>query len=139
MRIYSIYHHHHMRQNGRFPKGEVLEQWKKNGVAYITNARTKQEMPHYFQFYEVFKKNEAHLNIKSAVQKLKIPYLIVHGVNDETVSLDEAKKLQQWSKKGQFLEIANANHTFGCSQPWQNTNLPPDLKLAVDNSMEFLK
>ena len=39
----------------RFPVGEQLELWRENGVAYITNARTNQQMTHYFQFYTNFK------------------------------------------------------------------------------------
>ena len=38
----------------RFPKEPILSQWKKEGVVYITNQRTLQEMPHYYSFYEDF-------------------------------------------------------------------------------------
>ena len=31
-----------------------LEQWRKDGVKYVLNGRTKQKMPHYFQFYKDF-------------------------------------------------------------------------------------
>ncbi|WP_338062087.1 hypothetical protein [Wocania ichthyoenteri] len=58
-----------------------LEQWKKNGVKYVLNGRTKQQMPHYFQFYKDFIANENRLTIKRAVSNLKIPYLIIHGNN----------------------------------------------------------
>ena len=50
----------------RFPEGEVLAQWEKSGVAYVHNGRTKQEMPHYFQFFTTFKENEERLTIKTA-------------------------------------------------------------------------
>ena len=39
--------------------------WKEKGVMYVENQRTKQSMPHFFQFYEDFKKNEDRFNIKS--------------------------------------------------------------------------
>ena len=42
----------------RFPTGEAFQEWKKDGVYYIVNGRTKQNMPHFYQFYEDFKKNE---------------------------------------------------------------------------------
>ncbi|WP_379964943.1 alpha/beta hydrolase family protein [Epilithonimonas sp. UC225_85] len=35
----------------RFPKDKSFENWKKDGVYFVENARTKQKMPHYFQFY----------------------------------------------------------------------------------------
>jgi len=44
-----------------FPKGEELEKWEKEGVRYITNGRTKQEMPLYYQLFENFKENNAEL------------------------------------------------------------------------------
>lgn len=122
----------------RFPAGPVLEEWKDKGVVYIDNARTKQKMPHYIQFYEDFMRNEERYNIKSSVQKLKIPYLIIHGSNDETVSLDEAKNLFKWNPNNQILIIENGTHTFGSSQPWDKDTMPADLKDAVDHTINFI-
>ena len=123
----------------RFPNGEALDVWKKDGVAYITNARTNQQMPHYFQFYSTFIENEQKLTISSAAQKLNIPYLIVHGNMDETVPLAEAEKLNAWHKESQLEVIEGANHTFGSSQPWNKTSLPPHLQVVCKKSLEFLK
>ena len=123
----------------RFPDGEPLELWKKNGVAYITNSRTKQQMPHYIQFYDTFKENEAELSIQTAVSNLDIPYLIVHGDEDETVPLIEARNLNSWSGKSRLEIIPGGNHTFGSSHPWQNTILPEHLSQVVKHSLDFLK
>ena len=62
----------------RFPNNNNLILWKKEGVRYILNGRTKQKMPHYYSFYEDFIKNEAQLTIQKAVRSLKIPQLIIH-------------------------------------------------------------
>ncbi|MDP5094060.1 MAG: alpha/beta hydrolase, partial [Polaribacter sp.] len=43
-----------------------LEEWKKEGVKYVLNGRTKQEMPHFYQFYEDFIRNKERLNIQKA-------------------------------------------------------------------------
>ena len=123
----------------RFPEGEQLEIWKKHGVAYITNSRTKQQMPHYIQFYKTFKENEEKLTIKTAVSKLDIPYLIIHGDEDETVPLIEAKHLNSWNPKSSLKIISGANHTFGSSHPWQNPHLPEHLSTAVRQTLDFLK
>ena len=41
----------------RFNEGSnEFDNWKKKGVMYVENARTKQLMPHYFQFFQDFKK-----------------------------------------------------------------------------------
>lgn len=123
----------------RFPTGEPFELWKKNGIAYITNARTNQQMPHYFQFYTSFKENETILNISNAVKALNIPYLIIHGENDETVPIKEAKDLESWNQSTQLKLIVAANHTFGSSHPWVEPSLPQQLAEAVDASVQFLK
>lgn len=123
----------------RFPDGEPLELWKKNGVAYITNSRTKQQMPHYIQFYDTFKENEASLTIQTAVSNLEIPYLILHGDQDETVSIKEAINLNSWSPNSNLEIISGANHTFGSSHPWGKTKLPEHLSLVVKNTLDFLK
>jgi len=121
----------------RFPSGETLQEWKNNGVAYIENARTKQKMPHYIQFYNNFKKNENRLNIKNAVHNLNIPYLIIHGSNDETVSIEEANKLCSWNPNNQILIIENANHTFNSIHPWDSNSLPLNLEVAVNETIQF--
>ncbi len=122
----------------RFPKGEQLQGWEDNGVAYIENARTKQQMPHYFQFYINFKENKKRLHIQSTVENLKIPYLIIHGENDETVPVKEAEDLQSWNTNNQLFIVKNANHSFGNKQPWDSDSLPKDLKIVVQESIQFI-
>ena len=122
----------------RFPTGEVLAKWELDGVAYITNARTKQQMPHYFQFYTSFRENEDRLNIRRAVSSLQIPYLIIHGDRDESVLPVEAERLHSWSDLSHLQIIENANHTFGSAQPWEFSYLPEHLEQTVCHSLDFL-
>lgn len=122
----------------RFPHGQPLKEWENNGVAYVTNARTNQQMPHYIQFYTAFKENEDRLNIKNAVERLRIPYLIIHGSNDETVSLQEAENLYSWNSKNKLQIIENANHTFDSKQPWESPNLPEYLEIATKKTIDFI-
>lgn len=116
-----------------------LEQWKKNGVKYVLNGRTKQQMPHFYQFYEDFIANEKKLTIKRAVSNLKIPFLIIHGSGDTSVFIDEANKLHKWNPKSKLEIIEGANHVFGASHPWNQKNVPNDLKIVITNSIKFLK
>lgn len=123
----------------RFPEGDQLNIWKKNNVAYITNARTNQQMPHYYQFYLNFKENETRLHIKSAVNKLNIPYLVVHGSNDESVLVNEANDLFSWNPKNNLHIVEKSDHSFGSKQPWESENLPLDLEKVVRKTIDFLK
>tara|TARA_B110000967_G_C18836657_1_gene537108 strand:+ start:684 stop:1535 length:852 start_codon:yes stop_codon:yes gene_type:complete len=107
----------------RFPKGSDLETWKSEGVRFVTNGRTKQQMPHYYQFYENFMENESRLTIRTAAEKLALPHLIIHGDLDTTVNLEEALKLHAWHPKSQLIVLKGANHVFGSSHPWVSNEL----------------
>ena len=115
-----------------------LEQWKKDGVKYVLNGRTKQQMPHYYQFYEDFIKNEERLTIKRAVSNLNIPYLIIHGHADTSVLIDEANNLHNWSSNSKLEIIEDANHVFGASHPWGKEYLSEQLNETVNKIITFL-
>lgn len=74
--------------SNRFGTEDDIKKWKEHGVKYIQNGRTKQQMPHYYQFYEDFKANKERLDITSATKQLEIPILIIHGDLDTSVSLN---------------------------------------------------
>ena len=115
-----------------------LEQWKKDGVKYVLNGRTKQQMPHFYQFYEDFKQNEERLTIKRAVQNLTIPHLIIHGDNDTSIFIDEAKNLHSWNSKSEFVIIEEADHVFGAKHPWIEKEIPKKLEEATNLCISFL-
>lgn len=116
-----------------------LEQWKKNGVKYVLNGRTKQQMPHYYQFYEDFIENEKRLTIKRAVSNLKIPHLIIHGEHDTSILIDEAENLYKWNPNAKLEVIPDADHVFGAKHPWKNNELPKPLATVVNLCILFLK
>jgi pimeloyl-ACP methyl ester carboxylesterase len=122
----------------RFPTGKELNTWKEKGVYYVDNARTKQRMPHHFQFFENFKENEERLTIQKAVSSLKIPYLIVHGTNDEAVTITEAQNLNEWYLQSKLLIIDEMNHTLGSKHPWNQKKLPIHLAQVVEESIQFI-
>ena len=116
-----------------------LEQWKKDGVKYVLNGRTNQQMPHYYQFYEDFIKNEERLTIKRAVSNLNIPFLIIHGDNDTSVFIEEAENLHKWNSKSEFKIIKGANHVFNASHPWTKNALTEELKEVISTVTTFIK
>ena len=114
-----------------------LEEWKEKGVKYVLNGRTKQKMPHYYQFYEDFKANEARLHIESAEKRLTIPHLIIHGDNDTSVKIDEAHKLHKWNPSSILKIIEDADHVFNTKHPWRKSKLSSQLSLVVDTILKF--
>lgn len=115
-----------------------LESWKAEGVKYVLNGRTKQQMPNFYQFYEDFIANEKRFNIKRVVSKLKIPHLIIHGNNDTSVFLTEAESLHAWNPQSQLEIIEGSNHVFGAHHPWDHDFLPEHLIMAVNKVITFL-
>jgi len=123
--------------SNRFPKGDAFESWKKTGRYTVLNGRTKQQMPHDFQFYNNFKENEGRLNILKASSTLQIPQLVIHGTNDKTVDHSEAMALHQSNPSSELLLIPEANHVFGSKHPWNEHYLPKHLKKITDASIDF--
>lgn len=123
----------------RFPSGDRMEEWKNSGVMYSENARTKQQMPHYYQFYEDYRTNEQRFSVQYAAQHLDKPLLIVQGSNDDAVKDKEAFLLSEWCKNSQLEILEGANHTFGASEPWKDKELPSDLSRATSLMTEFFK
>lgn len=123
----------------RFPNQQRFEDWKNSGVMYSENKRTHQEMPHYFQFFEDFEKNEERFTIQHAAQHLVKPMLIIQGTNDEAVKDKEAHLLHEWCKTSELVELENANHVFGAKEPWESDELPQDLQKATHLISQFIK
>jgi len=122
----------------RFLAGEAFKTWKTKNVFFVKNGRTKQNMPHYFQFFENFVANENRLTIKRAVSNLKIPHLIIHGNKDTSVLIAEADILKQWNTSSQLEIIENADHVFETSHPWKDKNLSSSMQKAVNIMLLFL-
>lgn len=114
-----------------------LEEWKELGVKYVLNGRTKQKMPHYYQFYEDFKANEERLDIETAEKQLQVPHLIIHGNNDTSVSIDEAYTLHKWNPNSQLEIIEAADHVFNVKHPWEKNFLSIELQKVVDLVIAF--
>ena len=123
----------------RFVTGEKLEDWKKSGIYETYNSRTKQQMPHKIQFLNDYLENKERLNVEKAAKSLKIPTLIIHGSNDESVEVSSAINLNSWIENSKLLLIENTGHTFNSKEPWKDFKLPVAMNFAVKNAIEFLQ
>ncbi|WP_044400983.1 S9 family peptidase [Lacinutrix sp. Hel_I_90] len=116
-----------------------LKTWRKEGVKYVFNGRTKQQMPHNYQFYENFKANEQRLTIERAEKALTVPHLIIHAKNDPSVKYEEALALKQWNPKAQLFTIENSDHVFGAQQPWNDSEMPKALYEITKINIAMIK
>ena len=122
----------------RFPSDKEIEDWKKNGVRYVLNSRTKQMMPHNYSFYEDYIHNKNELSIKYAVQNLTIPQLIIHGTLDQAVNIENANILKEWNSSAVIFSL-RTNHTFGIKHPWLRKDLSSEMKVVVEQTISFLE
>ena len=123
----------------RLPKDKI-DIWKKRGVVYTYNGRTKQQMPMYYQFLEDYYANKKELSIAVAAQKLLKPTLIIHGDFDQTVNIQEGIKLHQWIKTSKLCVIEGADHVFNVKHPFNSEDsFSEELIIALEKTLEFLK
>ncbi|MGE0560996.1 MAG: alpha/beta hydrolase family protein [Flavobacteriales bacterium] len=116
-----------------------LTTWKTDGVLYVENTRTHQQMPMYYQFVEDNLNNKERLNIRKSAEKLNIPHLIIHGTNDEVVHVTEAHNLKKWNLKSELFLLEGGTHTFGAKHPFNEIDMPNDVQLALRKTLAFLR
>ena len=123
----------------RLPSESELDAWKKSGVKFIENGRTKQQMPMNYQFVEELRANAGTLNIENAIRRLNKPQLIIHGADDPTVNVNAAHQLKKWNPKAEIEIIEGAQHTFNGKHPLTEKTLPRETKIAVEKTISFIK
>lgn len=122
----------------RFPKGEDFDLWKREGVYFVSNNRTKQEMPHNISFYDDYQNNKSRLNIEKALEERENHFLQIHGDMDLVVSISEGQSLARWSDT-EIEIIKGAGHTFGIKQPWENKEMTGELLEVCKKSLLFFE
>lgn len=116
---------------------EAVAEWRATGFMDIVNARTKQSIPLSTDLlHEVEHYGETTLNIPFAASRIKVPWLILHGAEDETVSVGEAVRLHGLSEAGSTLRIVEkANHSLGGKHPLEE--ITPTLESVTRETVEF--
>lgn len=123
--------------NGLWKK-EQEEEWKKKGKIFVTNARTKEEMPLNVTLLEDLEDNAETLNIIEAAKQVNIPWLIIQGDDDVNVPFEHAQKLADANPNSRLVKIEGANHVYGASHPYENETLPHHLFKVCEKCLVFL-
>jgi pimeloyl-ACP methyl ester carboxylesterase len=117
---------------------ERMKQWQSDGVAYIMNSRTKQNMPLNYQLAENYFSNAERLDIKKAFSHLQIPVLLCHGTSDEAVPVETAFELQACNQSAEIF-IVDSDHVFGRKHPATEEALPKAMQQVVDRTIRFFE
>ncbi|WP_282940968.1 alpha/beta hydrolase [Paenibacillus sp. RC67] len=113
-------------------KAQVLE----HGVGFVTNARTKQEMPIRAEFYSDLETNGNRFDIVQRLAELTIPVLQVQGDQDSPRLLAGFEALRTGAPQHKPVIIEGGNHTFGSIHPYRSTT--PHLEEAIRVTQQFL-
>jgi len=117
----------------------TVQEWRNNGVHYIPNLRTGQQMPMDLCVLEDVEANREAYDMLATVQTLEKPYLVVHGDEDETVPFEEGSFLHDHTPRGirKLQIVPGAGHTFGAKHPFEGSN--ENLDEAIRVTIEWLK
>jgi alpha-beta hydrolase superfamily lysophospholipase len=111
--------------------------WRAAGRSEIENARTGQVLPLYTDVLDDIEQNADVLDIEAAAGRVSVPWLIIHGTQDESVRFAEARSLQSAGNRAtRLLPIENGGHTFGATHPWKSAT--PELESVFDATLSWL-
>ena len=95
--------------------------WRTEGRLDVVNTRTGQVLPVGLELLEeVEREHDGALDLERLAEAVAVPWLIVHGTEDESVSFLDAELLAEASDRPgtKLLAIEGAGHTFGVAHPW---------------------
>jgi pimeloyl-ACP methyl ester carboxylesterase len=121
-------------------KIEDEAEWRKTGTKYILNGRTKEQMPLDISLLDDVLNNEKEYDLQDAAKKIYKPWLIIQGTEDAAVKVEVAEDFHQYQPQtSQLMIVGGANHVFGANHPYNEIELPKDLKKVCLACAEFVK
>jgi alpha/beta superfamily hydrolase len=94
--------------------GKEIEKWREQGFIEVAGVDGETRILGY-SFYEEAEKVKAYEVAKS----IKIPTLIVHGDEDETVPIEQSKKTASLIQNCRLEVIEGADHTYSQSEHFE--------------------
>jgi len=118
--------------------GEHRELWRRQGFLPVTNARTGQELEIGLEVLDDLERHRDQLDPIRAARARRAPWLIVHGADDESVSLQEGRDLAAVAALPSAFEIVpQTGHTFGAVHPFAGPT--PALIQAMNATVAWLR
>jgi pimeloyl-ACP methyl ester carboxylesterase len=94
-------------------------------------------LPLYTDVLDDLDRNASALDIGAAAGRIRVPWLLIHGTEDESVRFAEAERLSVAAPSDtRVMPIPGAGHTFGATHPWQSST--PELDTVFDATMSWL-
>jgi len=113
------------------------EEWEREGVRWVLNGRTGQQMPIELSFLRDLEENRDRLEPWLAAGGVVAPWLLVHGDADPTVPIQAAHRLVEANPDIHLGIIEGAGHTFEARHPFESST--PALEEAIHLSREHFR
>lgn len=120
----------------RFPWNN--EDWKRDGVAFVTNARTGQKLPHNYSFYQDYVDNRERFDLSKARKKIKCPVFVAQGGADPAIPLWEGENIAAEVSKATLKIYPGTDHVFGASHPYIAAELPQKVEELLFDVVQFI-
>jgi fermentation-respiration switch protein FrsA (DUF1100 family) len=123
---------------GRYWMGDLLDHWLRDGVQYVLNARTGQQMPMKIQFYHDYINNKHRFDLYSRLHLLTQPVLHIHGTADAAVPYSWGTEFKERHPAITLHSIEGADHVFGSRHPWEHPEPAPGVREVLNRTVSFL-
>lgn len=116
----------------------ILKKWKEDGFIETLNTRTNQLMRMNYSLAEDFINNKNRLDVQRAASEIRVPFLIIHGMQDISVDYSNAEDLYSRSNKdlSKLILLNYTGHTFGATHPFAGTT--EALEKVISSVNEFI-
>lgn len=116
---------------------EQEEDWMRRGVMHVANARTGQDMPLYRVVQADLEEHRRRFDVLAAAAKVSVPWLIVHGAEDPTVPVAEARELAVAGPNAVLVPVEGSGHTFEAVHPLDGVT--PGLEAAIHATLRHFR
>lgn len=112
--------------------------WRRRGFVPVVNSRTGQQLTVDAMVLEDLERFRDHLDPRTAGSARRAPWLILHGDQDETVPVSEARLLAAHAAAPcQLRLIQDGDHTLGVKHPFNGPT--PQLVEALNATQEWFR
>jgi alpha-beta hydrolase superfamily lysophospholipase len=116
---------------------ETVAQWRSDGKLDVVNARTGTVLPLSTGLLEDVDRLGDALDPVSAAGWVKANWLLVHGSDDESVPIAEARELVAAASQeaARLRVVRHGTHTLGAEHPWNGYSA--ELQEAMDATVSW--
>lgn len=114
---------------------EAKSLWRKQGSTNFESSRTGQTLAYSTDFLDDVENWGKQGDVPTFLHHLKIPVLLLHGMEDTSVSPDESESLAAIYPKAKLVLVAGADHKFNSVHPF--TQPSGALTQAIEKTLAF--